>query len=253
MQKLDILPQCFEALKNKPKNIYYKGNLSLLDFPIVSIVGTRHPISYTKQQCLSLGRALKKRGICIVSGAAMGVDALAHSSSFPNTIAIMANSLDINYPKVNFSLIENMGKESLLLSEYEKNTKATNYSFVLRNRLVVALGKVLVVAEADLNSGSMRSAEIAQKLGKDIFVFLHRSGDSPGTNMLLKEGLARAIYDIDEFANQFGNITQNDDEVIEFCRKNSDLNTALEKFGERIYEYELDGKIAIQAMQVVVL
>jgi len=253
MKKLDFCIKEFEKLKDKPKKMYRKGHLSLLERPKVSIVGTRHPISYTKQLTLRLGNALKKRGVCVVSGGAMGVDALAHKSSFPNTIGVMANSLDLIYPKVNYSLLKSMEKESLLLSEYEKNTPATRYSFVLRNRMVVALGEVLVVAEADLNSGSMRSVEIAQKYGKKIYVFPHRLEDSFGTNQLLRDGLATAIYDIDCFADMFGEITQESDEILDFCKSNNSLQDIVEKFGDKIYEYELEGRVEIRDMRVIAI
>jgi len=253
MEKIDFSIEQFDGLKDRPKEMYYKGNLSLLHRPKVSMVGTRHPISYTKQLCMKLGIALKKRGVCVVSGGAMGVDALAHKSSFPNTIGVMANSLDIIYPKVNCSLIKSMEKESLLLSEYARETKATRYSFVLRNRLVVALGDVLVVAEADLNSGSMRSVEFAQKYGKKIFVLPHRLEDSLGTNQLLRDGLATAIYDIDSFADKFGEAEQDKDEILEFCKIDNSFENALQKYGDRIYEYELEGKIEVKNMRIIVL
>ncbi len=253
MKKLEYDLQEFCILKDKPENIYYKGDLSLLEKQKVAIVGTRHPISYTKQFCMKLGIALKKRGACVVSGGAMGVDALAHKSSFPNTIGVMANSLDLIYPKVNSSLIKSMEKESLLLSEYARDTIATRYSFVLRNRLVVALGDVLVVAEADLNSGSMRSAEIALKYDKKIFVLPHRLEDSLGTNQLLKEGMAEAIYDIDSFADMFGKVSHESDEILEFCKSNDCLEDAVGRYGDKIYEYELESKIEIKNMKVIVL
>jgi len=252
VQKIDFLTE-FSTLKDPPKEIYFKGDLSLLKKTKVSIVGTRHPISYTKQSCLKLGTALKKRGVCVVSGGAMGVDALAHKSAFPNTIGVMANSLDIIYPKVNYSLLKSMEKESLLLSEYAKNTPATRYSFVLRNRLVVALGDVLVVCEADINSGSMRSAELALKYGKKIFVLPHRIGDSKGTNQLLKDGLATPIYDIESFANSFAALEEDSDEILEFCKNGITLQDAIEKYGDKIYEYELSGKIEIKDMRIIVL
>jgi len=250
--KFKELPSELEILKDKPKQLFYRGNLSLLKQTKISIVGTRHPISYTKQFCLKLGNALKKRGVCIVSGGAMGVDSLAHKSAFPNTIGVMANSLDIIYPKVNFSLIKSMQEQSLLLSEYEINTKATRYSFVLRNRIVVALGDVLVVAQADFNSGSMRSVEIAQKLGKKIYVIPHRIVDSDGTNQLLRDGFATAIYDIEKFADLFGKVNVSPDEILDFCKKNSDFEVIYEKFGDKIYEYELAGKIEIKNLKVFV-
>jgi len=252
VQKIDFKLTEFSTLKDSPKEVYFKGDLSLLKKTKVSIVGTRHPISYTKQSCLKLGTALKKRGVCIVSGGAMGVDALAHKSAFPNTIGVMANSLDIVYPKVNYSLIKSMEKESLLLSEYEKNTPATRYSFVLRNRLVVALGDVLVVCEADINSGSMRSAELALKYGKKIYVLPHRIGDSKGTNQLLEDGLATPIYDIESFANSFATLEEESDEILEFCKNGTTLQDAIEKYGDKIYEYELSGKIEIKDMRVII-
>ncbi len=253
MKKLNYEISEFSNLRDKPKDIYFRGDLSLLGKRKVSIVGTRHPISYTKQLCLNLGNALKKRGVCVVSGGAMGVDALAHKSSFPNTIGVMANSLDILYPKVNYSLLKDMQNRSLLLSEYEENTPATRYSFVLRNRLVVSLGEVLVVAEADLNSGSMRSIEIAKKYGKKIYVFPHRLNDSLGTNKILKDGEATAIYDIDSFADMFGKVSEIKDEILEFCTLSNSLQDALEKYGDKIYTYELEGKIAIKDMKIFVL
>jgi DNA processing protein len=253
MKLLEELPHELEILKDKPKQLFFEGDLSLLKKRKISIVGTRHPISYTKQFCLKLGNALKKRGVCVISGGAMGVDALAHKSAFPNTIGVMANSLDIIYPKVNYSLLKSMQKQSLLLSEYKINTKATKYSFVLRNRIVVALGDVLVVAQADLNSGSMRSAEIAQKIGKKIYVFPHRIGDSAGTNQLLRDGLATAIYDVEKFADLFGKVIEEDDEILDFCKKNSDFEVIYDKFGDKVYEYELAGKIEIKNLKVIVL
>jgi len=127
MKILEKLPYELEVLKDKPKQLFYKGDLSLLKKRKISIVGTRHPISYTKQLCLKLGNALKKRGVCVISGGAMGVDALAHKSAFPNTIGVMANSLDIIYPKVNYSLLKSMEKESLMLSEYEINNSSGSW------------------------------------------------------------------------------------------------------------------------------
>jgi DNA processing protein len=53
---------------------------------------------------------------------------------------------------------------------------------VVRNELVVALGDSLIVTEADLNSGSMRSVEYALKMGKEIFVIPQRLDESLGMN-----------------------------------------------------------------------
>jgi DNA processing protein len=180
----------------------------------------------------------------------MGVDALAHSGALPNTIAVMANSLDITYPKVNTKLIQKIYQSGLALSEYEEKTKATRYSFVIRNRLVVALGEVLIITEADLDSGTMRSAQIAKELGKEIYVLPHRLGESRGTQKLLQDGDAKLISDIDEFVSKFGTVKKIENKDTLFFQTNPSLDVALKEYGDKLYELELEGKIEIKNLKV---
>ncbi len=240
-----------EDMKKYPKELYYLGNLSLLKRRKISIVGTRRPSSYTKQYTQLLVQELVKRGIVLVSGAAMGVDAIVHlSAGYENSIAVVANGLDIRYPSVNRRLIESIEKEGLVLSQFPEGAKATPWSFVVRNELVVALGEVLIVTQADENSGSMRSVEFALRMGKEIYVLPHRLGESNGTNNLLKEGLAKPINDILQFANIFGVEPKNNhiekDEFFYFCQTMPTLDEAVAKFSSRVYEAELEGLITIE-------
>ena len=164
-----------DMMKKYPPELFYKGNLSLLHRPKVSIVGTRRPSAYTRQFTYTLAKALAKRGVCVVSGAAMGVDTIAHEGAgVDNTIAVVANGLDIRYPVINRPLIEGIENRGLILSQFNDGFRATGWSFVVRNELVVALGDLLIVTEADLKSGSMRSVEYALKMGKEIWVLSHR-------------------------------------------------------------------------------
>ncbi len=240
-----------ESMKKYPKALYTLGDTALLQRTKVSIVGTRRPSLYTQQQTKILASALAKRGICLVSGAAMGVDALVHQGAgLNNTIAVVANSLDIRYPSVNRHLIEGIEKEGLMLSQFPVTTKAAPWSFVVRNELVVALGEVLIVTEADENSGSMRSVEFALKMGKQIYVLPHRLGESLGTNKLLEEGVALPIYNIETFADNYGVIPQNEtiekDEFFYFCQTSPTFDDAIAKFADRVYEAELEGLICIE-------
>jgi DNA processing protein len=241
-----------QCMKKYPKELYAIGNASLLQRPKVSIVGTRRASAYTRNFTYLLAQALSKRGVCIVSGAAMGVDAVAHNGAgFDNTIAVVANSLDVRYPAVNRHIIESIEKEGLMISQFPATFKATPWSFVVRNELVVALGDVLVVTEADEKSGSMRSIEFALKMEKKIYVLPHQLDQSRGTNKLLLEGLAEPIYDIEHFANKYGVAPQNEmldrDEFFYFCQNSPTLDATLEKFGARVYEAELEGLIAIES------
>ena len=238
-----------DLMKKYPTKLFSEGNMALLKRPKVSIVGTRKPSNYTRQFTYALSKALAKRGVCVVSGAAMGVDAIAHEGAgFENTIAVVANGLDIRYPVINQLLIESIEQQGLMLSQFDNGFRATGWSFVVRNELVVALGEILIVTEADLNSGSMRSVEYALKMGKEIFVLPHRLGDSLGTNQLLVDGTAKSISDIEIFASRFGQSVESNivkDDFFYFCQTSPTFDETVKKFGDRGYEAELEGSVII--------
>lgn len=257
MQKIDI-PKELLNIQNPPKELFALGNINLLEKIKIAIVGSRRASFYAKETAKKIANELSQRDVAVVSGGAMGIDANAHIGAYPNTIAILANSLDKFYPKINEKLLFDISQKGLLLSEYDKGAVTTKYSFVLRNRLVVGLCDALIIAEADLNSGSLRSAEFALEFGKPIYVLPHRLNESLGTLELVKNKNAKVIYDINEFCNTFAPKKQKNslhvkDEIIEFCSQNSDLNDCLAKFGDKIYEYEIEGKVKISQMKVVVL
>jgi len=237
------------AMKKYPPELFYKGNLELLKRPKVSIVGTRRPSLYTQQFTYTLAKALASRGVCVVSGAAMGVDAIAHEGAgVENTIAVVANGLNIRYPVLNAPLIEQIEQQGLMLSQFNDGFRAIGWSFVVRNELVVALGDILIVTEADLNSGSMRSVEYALRMGKEVWVLPHHLNESLGTNTLLAEGKAEVIQDVEAFVSRFGQAVESSvpkDDFFYFCQTLPTLDETIEQFGERVYEAELGGEITI--------
>ena len=238
-----------DTMKKYPPELFYKGNLSLLHRPKVSIVGTRRPSAYTRQFTYTLAKALAKRGVCVVSGAAMGVDTIAHEGAgVDNTIAVVANGLDIRYPVINRPLIEGIENRGLILSQFNDGFRATGWSFVVRNELVVALGDLLIVTEADLKSGSMRSVEYALKMGKEIWVLSHRLDESLGTNQLLAEGKANVIQDVESFVSRFGQAVESEmlkDDFFYFCQRSPTFDETVKKFGDKVYEAELEGMVTI--------
>lgn len=238
-----------ENMKKYPQELFYKGNLALLNRPKVSIVGSRRLSNYTRDVTYGLAKALSKRGVCVVSGAAMGVDAVAHEGAgAQNTIAVVANGLDIRYPTINKNLIEAIENKGLMLSQFNDGFRATGWSFVVRNELVVALGDILIVTEADLDSGSMRSVEYALRMGKKIYVLPQRLHESLGTNKLLEEGKAQCITDIEAFVSCFGEEVKSDiekDDFFYFCQTSPTFDDTVSRFGDKIYEAELEGLVTI--------
>ena len=102
ISKINFKIDELSSMKKYPNELFYIGNTTLLKKKKISIVGTRRPNSYTKEFTYKLASKLSDSGICIVSGAAMGVDAIAHQGAkSTNTIAVVANGLDIRYPAIN--------------------------------------------------------------------------------------------------------------------------------------------------------
>ncbi|WP_373036589.1 DNA-processing protein DprA [Sulfurimonas sp.] len=240
-----------QLMKNYPKELFYSGNLELLQKTKISIVGSRKPSKYSRSLTHQLSSQLSKNAVCVVSGGAMGIDAIAHKGAGEsNTISVLPCGINVKYPAINKNLLSDIEKKGLLLSQFSSDFIATPWSFVVRNELVVALGEVLVVAEAELESGSMRSIEFALKMNKEIYVFAHRIGESTATNELLKSGKAKAIYDIDEFVKKFSKtlveVPKTVDDFIDFCKSNPTYDEALKKYPGRVFEAELSGEITIE-------
>ncbi|NOQ30635.1 MAG: DNA processing protein DprA [Helicobacteraceae bacterium] len=245
------MPEELDRLKNPPKQLFSSGDLELLKRKKVAIVGSRKCYTHTQATIFSLSSALSRAGVVVVSGAALGVDTIAHKGAFPNTIAVLPNSLEIIYPKTNRALIEQLHSSSLVLSEYNVGTKAFKQNFIARNRVVVGLCDAVVIAQADLNSGTMHSAKFAIESNIPLYVLGHRLGESEGSDKLLVDGDAKLINSIDEFVKLFSDVTKEseefkiEDELLEFCKKSPTFDETLQKFGDKVYEYELDGKITI--------
>lgn len=241
-----------ESMRRYPEPLFFRGNLSLLSKVKLAIVGTRKPNQYTYAMTQMLSRKLSQVGVCIVSGGAMGVDGIAHAGAGAhNTICVPGNGLDIRYPSINAALLQSIEAQGLMLSPFEDGFSATNWSFVVRNEIVVALGDALIVAQADMQSGSMRSVEYALKMKKPIFVLPHHIGESEGTNRLLAEGKAEAIYDIDAFVARYGEAARCvDDPFLSYCRTGPSYEDAVRTYPQEVFQYELEGRIEVRAGRI---
>lgn len=253
--RMEKVPDKLRYIKYPPKELFYQGDLNFLEKPKVAIIGTRKPNQYSRRVTYSLANQLSKNGFIVVSGGALGTDITAHKGAFPNTISIMANSLDIIYPKTNWELIKKMSIDSLLISESEKETPAHPKRFIHRNRLIVGLSDIVVVIEADKNSGSSQTMRIAKESGKEIYVLPHHIDESLATNEYLEKGYAKAIYSVDNFIENMRlkfkiekTVLENNIELDEFslfCKTSPTYEEAFKRFGDILFEKELNGEIEI--------
>ena len=251
--RLDFIPEPLNRLKNPPKQLNFIGDTSLLSLPKIAVVGSRKASVYTKECVTALCAVLKSANVCVVSGGAIGVDIVAHKNNIKKTIGIFASGLDTIYPSQNKVAINEIYTKALALSEYDEGEPPLAYRFLERNRIVVGLCEALVVAQADLKSGSMQSARLANELKIPVYVLPQRMGESDGTNFLLANKKAELIDDYHKFASLFGEIKEQEktsDEILKFCKNGVSLDEVLAKFGDIIYEYELEGLVEISNLRV---
>lgn len=254
-QSLDI-PPSLQSLDDPPKRLFFEGNLELLKYPKIAIVGTRKPNPYAKLFTQKLSNLISKNGGVVISGGALGIDIIAHTASLPYTILISPTDLGHFYPQTNLSMLQAIHQKALALSEYESNSHPKPYHFLQRNRIVIGLSDAVIIPQADLRSGSMKSAQIAMHLQKPLFVLPHRIGESEGTNFLASTNKAKMIFDpylwVKEHLNPLLSQSPKDD-LIEFCLKMPSFEEAYQHFGDRIYEYEIEGKIERKNGKIYVL
>ncbi len=177
-----------------PGYVYFIGTLPSERVTSVAIVGTRKPTAYGKEVAHTLSYDLAKRGVVVISGLALGTDAVAHRAAIEaggTTIAVLANSVDQIYPRTNKDLGEKIiSSGGAILSEYEPPTDARNYQFLARNRIVSGLSDAVIVIEAATRSGTLATVNFALEQGKEVFVVPGNitSPLSAGCNALLKQG-----------------------------------------------------------------
>jgi DNA processing protein len=196
-------PACLADLDGDLPRLYgagRRGALGDLDHDAtVTIVGARRASAYGLRVAESLARDLALAGLTVVSGMARGIDAAAHRGALRGggtTIAVLANGPDIVYPALHRRLYDEILATGAVVSEYAPGTVARKQYFPARNRLMAALGKLVVIIEAAQPSGSLITADLAIDLGRSVGAVPGQvdARVAEGSNQLLREG-AHVIRD----------------------------------------------------------
>lgn len=188
------LRNCYDA----PLLLYYKGTADLNHQRMVSIVGTRNATSYGKQLCKQLIEILLPYNVVVVSGLALGIDAVAHKESLQQglpTVGVLGHGLDRIYPAAHKELTQKMVHQGGLLTEFLPGTNPDRENFPKRNRIIAGISDVTVVVEASFKGGALITAEIANSYNRDVYAFPGRVNDefSEGCNFLIKTNRAGLI------------------------------------------------------------
>lgn len=188
--------QIINTIVSKPKTLYFVGTLPqrTLGVKVVAVVGTRKPTSYGKEVTFDLAYKLAQKGIIIVSGLALGIDAIAHRAALEaggTTIAVLANGLDTIYPQAHRQLAQRIiDSGGALISEYPPGTLARDFQFLARNRIVSGLSDAVVVTEAASRSGTLATVAYALEQNREVFAVPGNitSPMSVGPNRLIQQG-----------------------------------------------------------------
>src|SRR3989344_1975518 len=197
-------------IADPPKQLYCRGNTKLLNGFCFSVVGTRKLTAYGKEATEHIISGLAGSGMTIVSGLAMGIDAVAHQSALDNdlpTIAVLGSTVDDRWigPQVNFNLAKEILKNNgLLISEYKKSGEIIRANFAIRDRIISGLSKGVLVVEGAEKSGSLITAKSALDQNRDVFAVPGNifSPVSRGTNWLLKIG-AKAVTSAEDILEEY--------------------------------------------------
>lgn len=204
----NFYPSSLKKIKNPPKKLYAIGNVNLLNTTCFSIVGSRVCSKYGMEMAKFFSKELSFQNLTIVSGMALGIDAISHHSTLNvegYTIAVLGCGFNKIFPEENIGLynkiIENNG---LVISEYCPDEEACSKNFLARNRIVSGLSIGLLVVEAAFRSGTSVTAKLAKEQGKKVFCIPHNIGDKYGVgiNRLIKNG-AIVITSPEEIINSF--------------------------------------------------
>jgi len=188
-------PQLLE-IPQPPKKLFVAGELPSGEFSLLSVVGSRKCTSYGTDACEKIIEGLAGFPIAIVSGLAMGIDAIAHKTALRvrlPTVAVPGSGLSpsVLYPRMNARLAEEIVESGgALLSEFEPDFRATTWSFPQRNRIMAGLSRAVLIIEAEEKSGTLITARLATEYNRDVYVVPNGifSPGSRGSNKLMKQG-----------------------------------------------------------------
>lgn len=196
-------PKLLKHISDPPEILYCRGNVSLLNTECFAVVGTRSMTPYGREATQQIVPGLA-RHFTIVSGLALGVDAVAHRATLDcggKTIAVLGSGINWITPETNLRLGQDILKnDGLIISEHSGKKPAGKESFPERNRIISGLSKGVLIIEADEKSGSLITARLAGEQNRDVFAVPGNifSSKSMGPHKLIRTGakLVASAHDI---------------------------------------------------------
>ena len=205
----ETYPPGLQGLDDPPPVLYIRGCLLPEDARAAAVVGTHRASDRGREMATKIGRRLAGRGITVISGLALGIDAAAHRGALDRggrTIAALGSGLERVHPRENVPLAGEIPTNGALLSEYAPDVPVSVGGLMARNRIVTGLSRAVIIVEALINSvGTMDAATRGGKQNRPVYVI--RWNDAPGGADMLIAGGAIPLTntaDVDDAIEQIG-------------------------------------------------
>ncbi|MBB4797536.1 DNA processing protein [Brevundimonas bullata] len=195
-------PPVLAAVDPPPPVLWTLGDPTLLSRPCIGVVGARIASAGGQRIARGLSQQLGEAGHVVVSGLARGIDAAAHMGALPTgTVAVLGGGVDDIYPSENADLYRQIVEKGCIVSESPVGARAQARDFPRRNRIISGLSRGVIVVEAEIRSGSLITARLANEQGRDVFAVPGSPLDprSKGPNELLRQGaiLCEGLEDVE--------------------------------------------------------
>ncbi|MAL17709.1 MAG: DNA-protecting protein DprA [Balneola sp.] len=201
-------PPLLKQIYDPPILFWLKGNPEAISKPGVAVVGTRNTSTYGRNMAEKLTGELADQGLCIYSGLAYGIDAIAHKTALDHnapTVAVLGSGIDNLYPRKHANLANQIVKSGgAVITEFPLGTNPDAGNFPVRNRVVSGMSMGVLVIESGIKGGSMITADLGLDQNREVFAVPHPIGNPTGTgcNYLIKRGAAKLVQTVDDILEE---------------------------------------------------
>jgi DNA processing protein len=163
-------PRLLLGTSDCPFFLYVQGSWAVDTAKTVAVIGTRQPTAHGAAIAGRIAGYLATEGWSIISGLAMGCDALAHHAALEaggHTVAVLAHGLHTIAPRQNEGLARKiLDGGGALVTEYAFGEDPIPPNFVKRDRIQAGLARGVVMVQSDLTGGSLHASRAALEYGR---------------------------------------------------------------------------------------
>lgn len=188
-------PACLAEDVEAPAVVFSQGSIAALEARCrVAVVGTRGATTAGRDGAQAMGEVLARSGLVVVSGLAEGIDTAALTGAVSvdgaAPVAVIGTAHDACGTPAQQRLCRAIAERGVVLSEIPPGAASARWRFAVRNRIMAALARVVVVVECHTRGGVLHTVRAARRRGIPVAAVpgsVHSSA-SEGANALLVAG-----------------------------------------------------------------